>query len=134
LAEEQTKHETKLKSLEDEESKKIAVEVNNVRTRKAALDHCVQLGFTLVNTPEVHEIKPRASGMRGVKVDVDALKVGEIRSTVKPKNDRKIGLSTVPQNTELEHITSNQYANGSDEVEDFIKLDVGECHNYEVQN
>ena len=78
------------------------------------------------------EIKPRASGMRGVQVDVDALEVGETRSTVKLKNAKRIDLPMVPRDAAIEHITSNQYGNGSDEVEDFIKLDLDEGQDYGV--
>ena len=133
LAEEQTKHKTKLKSLEDEESKKIAVEVNNFE-RKKALEHCAQLGFTLANTPGVDEIKPRALGMRGVEVDFDALEVGESRSTVKPKSTKRVDLSGAPRDNGLELILSNERAGDSEEVNEFIKLDIGHVQDHETLN
>ena len=133
LTEEQTQHKIKLKSLEDEESKKIAVEVNMFK-RKVALDHCLQLGFTLANTPGVEEIKPRASGMKGVEVNFDDLEVGETHSTVKSKKTKRVDLSKVSQENGVELITNYQRAGDSEEVDEFIKFDVGEGHDHETLN
>ena len=133
LAEEQTKHKTKLKSLEDEESKKIAVEVN-VLERKMALEHSAHLGFTLANTPGVDEIKPRALGMKGVEVDFNALEAGNSRSTVKPKNTKKVDLSRMPQDTGVELITANKRVSNTEGVDEFIGLDIGEGQDHETLN
>ena len=73
--EEQTREKTRLKSIEDEESKKIAV-VINILERNAAL------GFTLVNTIGLEDGKPRVLGMKGVEVDFDGLEIGESRTDV----------------------------------------------------
>ena len=55
--EQQVTERTNLKSMEDEESKEIAVDVSDME-RKAALDHCVALGFAHANTEGIDEIRP----------------------------------------------------------------------------
>ena len=125
--------------MEDEESKKIAVDINIVE-RKAALDHCAALGFTLANTAGVDEIKPRALGMRGVEVDFDALDPAENRSSVKVKqdtkqNNKRVNLGDVAKTTKTEYIPSSHRDNGEDtDVHEYIKLDVGEGQDFETLN
>ena len=131
--EEQTREKTRLKSIEDEESKKIAVDIN-ILERKAALDCCAALGFTLANTTGVDEIKPRALGMKGVEVDFDAIKIGESRSNVKPKKaNSRVNLGGVPDHAKAEYIPMDQRSENG-EPEDFIKLDVGEGQDFEMLN
>ena len=111
--------------MEDEESKKIAVAVNNA-DRKAALDHCAQLGFTLGNTPGVDEIKPLFKGMKGI---------GKSRNTSKSgANKKRVDLDEVPNHVQTNYIPTGVLGN-SEEQEEFIKLDVGESQEYEsMQN
>ena len=131
--EEQTREKTRMKSIEDEESKKIAVDIN-VLERKAALDFCAALGFTLANTTGVDEIKPRALGMKGVEVDFDAIEIGETRSDVKPKKaNSRVNLGDVPDHAKAEYISTGQRSE-NEESEDFIKLDVGEGQDFETLN
>jgi len=135
LSEEQVRERTKLKSLEDEESKKIAVDINAVE-RKAALDHCNGLGFTLANTDGVDEIKPRALGMKGVEVDFDAIEMGERRSDVKPKdNGKRVNLGNAPKDAKAEYVPAGQVDEDENgDVEEFIQLDVGEGQDFEALN
>ena len=131
LTEETTREKTKLKSLEDEESRKIAVDVN-ILERQAALDHCASLGFTLANTSGVDEIKPRARGMKGVEVDFNAIEVSESRTDVKPKqSSKRVDLSNVPKDAKAAYIPSGQRGDGGD-LEEFIKFDAGEEHDFEA--
>lgn len=133
IKEEQTREKTRLKSIEDEESKKIAVDINALE-RKAALDCCAALGFTLANTTGVDEIKPRALGMKGVEVDFDAIEIGESRGDVKPKkSNSRVNLSDVPDHAKAEYISTGQRSEDG-EPEDFIKLDVGEGQDFETFN
>ena len=119
--------------MEDEESKKIAVDVN-VMERKAALDYCANLGFTLFNTPGLDEIRPRVLGMKGVEVDFDAIELGEGRSDVKVKqNKKRVDLGEIPNEGKVEFIPPRN-RDGDEKIEDFIKLDVGEGHAYESIN
>jgi len=124
-----------LKSMEDEESKKIAVDIN-VMERKAALDHCSEFGFTLANTPGVDEIKPRALGMKGIEVDFDAIEIGERRSDVKPKqNVKRVNLGDVPEEAKAEYVPTGQGDEDENgDVEEFIQLDVGEGQDFETLN
>ena len=134
--EEQTREKTRLKSIEDEESKKIAVDIN-ILERNVALDCCAALGFTFANTPGVEEIKPRALGMKGVEVDFDAIEIGESRSDVKPKKaNSRVNLSDVPDHAKAEYIPTVPTGQRSEdgEPEDFIKLDVGEGQDFEKLN
>ena len=131
MTEETTREKTKIKSIEDEESKKIAVDVNMME-RQAALDHCASLGFTIANTSGVDEIKPRALGMKGVEVDFNAIEVGERRSDVKPKQgSKRVDLSNVPKDAKAAYIPSGQRGEGGDS-EEFIKFDAGEEKDFEA--
>ena len=131
--EEQTREKTRMKSIEDEESKKIAVDIN-VLERKAALDCCAALGFTLANTTGVDEIKPRALGMKGVEVDFDAIEIGETRSDVRSKKaNSRVNLGDVPDHAKAEYISRGQRSE-DEEPEDFIRLDVGEGQDFETLN
>ena len=136
--EEQVRERTTLKSIEDEESKKIAVDIN-VMERQAALDHCATLGFTLINTPGVDDIKPQALGMKGVEVDFDAIDVGESRSDIKiRRNDKRVDLANVPRDAQAEYMPTGRYeedeGDEGNDVEEYIKLDVGEGQDFETLN
>ena len=134
LLEETTREKTKLKSLEDEESKRIAVDVN-VMERQAAIEHCAALGFTLSNTPGVDEIKPRALGMKGVEVDFDTIEIGESRSDVKPKvNSKRVDLGSAPKDEKAAYIPTADRREGEFNAEEFIKLDTGEWQDFEALN
>lgn len=131
--EEQVRERTKLKSIEDEESKKIAVDIN-VKERKVALDHCATLGFTISNTPGVDEVKPRALGMKGLEVDFDAIETGESRSDIKAKpRGKRVDLGDAPEDTKAEYIPSGLQG-GSEEGDEFIKLDVGDGQDFKTLN
>ena len=131
--EEQTRERTRLKSIEDEESKKIAVDIN-ILERKAALEYCAALGFTLTNTIGVDDIKPRALGMKGIEVDCDAIEIGGSRGDVKPKEaNSRVNLDHVPDHAMAEYMSTGQRLEGG-EPEDFIKLDVGEGRDFETLN
>ena len=131
--EEQTREKTRLKSIEDQESKKIAVDIN-ILERRVALEYCAALGFTLANTNGVDDIQPRALGMKGVEVDFDAIEVGDSRSDVKPKKvNGRVNLGGAPDHAKAEYIPAGQQIEGR-EPEDFIKLDVGEGQDFETLN
>ena len=123
------------KGMEDEESKKIAVDIN-IMERRVALDHCEALGFTLNNTPGVDEIKPRALGMKGVEIDFDAIDIGESRSDVKPKlKPKRVNLADAPKDTKAEYIPASRHDDEEEgDVEEYIKLDVGEDQGFETLN
>lgn len=131
--EEQTREKTRLKSIENEESKKIAVDIN-ILERKAALDCCAALGFTLANTTGVDEIKPPALGMKRVEVDFDAIVIGESHSNVKPKKaNSRVNLGGVPDHAKAKYIPTGRRREDG-EPEDFIKLDAGEGQDFETLN
>lgn len=130
--EEQVKEKTKLKAMEEEESKKIAVEVNTFE-RQAALDCCTNFGFTIFNTAKVDEVNPRALGMKGVDVDFSAIRK-EMLCKKQPKTKiEKVDLGTVPINATMEVLptSSPHWQYGS---EDFVKLDVGDGADFESLN
>ena len=129
--EEQTREKTRLRAIEDEESKKIAVDINDLE-RKAALDFCATLGFTLDNTPGVEEIKPRALGMKGAEVDFDAIEIGERQSDVKPKQGfKRINLGDAPTHTQAQYVPTGQHGENAD-ADEYIKLDIGEGQDFET--
>lgn len=119
--------------MEDEESKKIAVDIN-VMERKAALDCCTALGFTVANTSGTDEIKPKALGMKGVEVDFNAIEAGATRSTIKSKtNSKRVDLGSISKDEKATYVgTGNRGDNG--DAEDFITLDVGEGQDHETLN
>jgi len=136
IQEEQTRERTRLKALEEEESKKIAVEVNTVE-RKAAMDLCASLGFTLENTEGVTEIEPKALGMRGRQVDFAAIEKGDRRSDIKLKtpvakstNSKRVDLGSAPKDTLAEIIPSGRPGDEGEPGE-YIHFDLGEGEDFE---
>jgi hypothetical protein len=80
-----------LLSMEDEERKKLAIQVTH-KNRREAMEVCEGLGFTLHNVDGVTEIQPRALGMKGMDVDFSKLEfVGETESglRVTSKEEKK---------------------------------------------
>ena len=145
IKEETDREKTKLKSMEDEESKKIAVDINTIE-RKAAMDHCIALGFTLENTEGVNDIKPRALGMKGLEVDFDAIEPDEKPGTIrlknpstkpKPQNPKRVDLGAIPGNAQsfIPAARSNVHSAGDEnvkvEAEEFIKIDVGSEYQFQ---
>ena len=121
--------------MEDEEAKKIALEINDVE-RVWAMDCCAKMGFTLENTPGVDDIQPRALGMKGVDVDFSAIEPAERRTDIKKKSSgtKRIDLSQVPKDAEAEFIPSARRSSVDREPDEFIKIDVGEGQEVEPLN
>lgn len=148
IKEETSKEKTRLKNFEDEESKKIAVEVNQ-EERKRAMQLCASIGFTLQNTPGVADIKPKALGMKGVEIDFDAIEPAEKAGTIrlkdpstqpsKPKNPKRVDLGGISGNARSlipsQRSSGPQKADAQDEdgldTSGFIKLDVGSDHHHQ---
>ncbi len=112
------------------------MQINTVE-RKAALDFCRSLGFTIENTPGTDEIKPKALGIKGVDVDFDAIeksdKQGDIRlkkATAKPLS-RRVDLSKAAESVKVEYIstTPNEI---QDEGNEFIEFEIGQGHDYQA--
>lgn len=136
--EEQARQRTKLKSLEDEESKKIAVQINTAE-RKAAMDLCTSLGFTIENTPGTTEIKPKALGMKGVDVDFDAIEKAEkqgniqLRQDNSKSNSKRVDLGKSAADTKTEHVsTAETKVHPADD--EFIRFDVGDGQDFQTLN
>ncbi|KAL8760240.1 MAG: hypothetical protein Q9184_003397 [Pyrenodesmia sp. 2 TL-2023] len=132
IKEEQVRERTKLKAAEDEESKKIAVEINTAE-RKVALELCESLGFTVDNTSATKDIKPRALGMRGKEVDFDAIQIGHRQGDVKPSKRKRVDLGEVADNAR-ENLVPFRHDRKPTDDEDFIKLDIGQGQEHEVLN
>ena len=99
-----------------------------------ALELCAALDFTLGNTVGVDEVKPRALGMKGIDVDFDAIEVGESRTDVKPKKaNGRVNLGDVPDHTKAEYINTGEQRDDV-ELQDYIRLDVGEGQDFERLN
>ena len=84
--------------LEDEERKKLALEVSK-KNRQDALRVCEELGFTLQNVEGVTEIQPKTLGTKGMDVDFSKLEfvgnsasglrvIGKEQEVDKPKSKR----------------------------------------------
>jgi Small acidic protein family len=74
--------------VEQEESKRIEIEVN-LAERRRAMEVCAKLGFTLDNVKEVDDIKPKALGMKGQEVDFDILEIGDRPSELRVKDEKR---------------------------------------------
>ncbi|KAI4136347.1 MAG: hypothetical protein LQ341_005665, partial [Variospora aurantia] len=132
IKEDQVIERTRLKAAEDEESKKIAVEINNVE-RRIALDLCGTLGFTVANTPGAEDIKPRALGMRGKEVDFDAIQAGDRPGNVVSKKRKRVDLGEVAVRAHESLVPVRDDGNAADN-EDFIQFAVDRGQDHEVLN
>ena len=152
IKEAQVHERTRLNTMEEEERKRIAVEIAEFE-RKAAMEHCLSLGFTLENTEGVEDVKPRALGMKGMVVDFDAIEPDEERAGTirlkdptkasKPKNPKRVDLGVIPGNAQsfvpAARPPPRKTADGNDEnahveTEEFIKLDVGSEQQFQELN
>jgi len=144
IKEETSREKTRLKAQEEEESKKIAIEVNEAE-RARAMELCASLGFTLENTEGVLDIKPKALGMKGQEVDFDAIEPSDKAGTIrlkdpslaqqqqqqKPKNPKRVDLGGISGNARpLIPAARNRHSiKAEDEAStngaDFLKLDIG---------
>ena len=121
----------RLKALEDEEAKKLAVELVKIQ-REKALACCAALGFTLKNTEGVNDIKPKALGMKGMEVDFDAIQKGENKSDIQAKaKNRGVDLSSVPEHSKAEYIPNGQRSS-EEQLKEFIQFDVGKGQDHET--
>ena len=120
-AEEEKQYKRKLLTVEQEEIKRIATEIN-IAERKAALERCAQLGFYLTTTPGVDEIKPRAMGMKGREVDFDKIQTGDspLESRANSRSKR-IDLGDVADESKTQLIATGQNRRGGD-AGDFIEF------------
>ncbi|KAL8879932.1 MAG: hypothetical protein Q9198_002552 [Flavoplaca austrocitrina] len=132
IREQHVKERTMLKAAEEEESKKIAVEVNEAE-RRTALDLCESLGFTLDNTPGLENIKPQALGMRGKEVDFAAIQAGKREGDVEARKPKRVDLREIAQSVKETYIPTVS-SRTPDNVETFIKLDVGDGQDHESLN
>ena len=127
-----------MKSVEDEESKKIAVLIN-IAERQAALEVCGSLGFTIENTPGTNEIKPKALGMKGVDVDFDAIEKSDRQGDVRPKDNsckmssKRVNLSGAAEDANAQYVSTVQDGTHG-EGDEFIKLDVGDGQDFQMLN
>ena len=121
-----------LKAVENEKSKKIAVEVNEAG-RRTPLSLCETLEFTIANTPGTEYIKPRTLGMRGREVDANAIPAGKVQSNVEERRGKRVDLGEVAK-------TVNETYVPVDDVRDsvnnqpFNKFDVSESQDHEALN
>jgi len=142
IKEETSREKTRLKAQEEEESKKIAIEVNEAE-RARAMELCASLGFTLENTEGVSDIKPKALGMKGQEVDFDAIEPSDKAGTIrlkdpsliqqqqKPKTPKRVDLGGISGNARplIPHARKHNHLKAEDEAStngaDFLKLDIG---------
>ncbi|KAL9592960.1 MAG: hypothetical protein Q9219_007701, partial [cf. Caloplaca sp. 3 TL-2023] len=123
IKEEQARERTRLKATEDEESKKIAVEISDAE-RKVALDICETLGFTIANTSAAKDIKPRVLGLRGKEAEIDAVQALDRSSDLNPKNGKRVNLGAIAKQAQERISPTGDDANATVDKE-FIRLDVG---------
>ncbi|KAI4170748.1 MAG: hypothetical protein LQ343_004746 [Gyalolechia ehrenbergii] len=132
VKEEQVRERTRLKAAEEQESKKIAVEINDAE-RRMALDLCETLGFTIANTPGTEEIKPRALGMRGRVINFNFIKAPGGQGDANQKSNKRIDLGGAAGQAQ-EHLPPTHDHTNTTANEEFIKLDVGPGQDHEALN
>ena len=147
LREEERRRRKFLCTLEDEEGKRLALQVTRVH-REFAMAVCKELGFTMENVEGVDDIKPRALGMKGVEVDFDDLeeigdKPGGLRFKGQGEPEKPLlhrpDLSNIAQEKYLEEVFGggdDEEGDNGDQVEDeFLKIGTaGQTHHYEALN
>jgi hypothetical protein len=134
-----------LVAMEDEERKRLAVQVN-VKNRKDALEAAALLGFTLDNVEGVDEIQPRTIGMKGLQVDFNkleydgdrpsGLKLLDEKPRQKPRGNR-VDLGAVPDESQLRSIYAQEHASGPNASalgqQDFVGFGPGAAEGEEAQ-
>ena len=144
IREEERRRRKFLLTMEDEESKRIAVEVTNMQ-RRNALKVCADLGFTLENVEGVDDIKPRALGMKGQEVPFDKLEmVGERPSGLKVRGEEqrekprgnRVDLGAIPSEDMVFDVTNTFRGNADASMNaNFVELGSGEAgQDYEALN
>ena len=134
---EEKKHKTKVDNVEKQEAKKIAVEIADF-DRKMALECCAVLGYTLKSTPGVDDIQPILLGMKGQKVDFDALEIDETTHEVKLKDPKKstsggrVDLSTFSKDVDAYIGPSGPRDGDGDAAGDFLKFEAGDDQHFEA--
>ena len=107
--------------------------------RKAALDLCQALGFTIENTPGTDEIKPKALGMKGVDVDFDAIEKSDRQGDIRLKkptansSSKRVDLSKAAKSGKVEYISTGPNE-AQDEGNEFIEFEVGQGQEYQTLN
>ncbi|KAL8694142.1 MAG: hypothetical protein Q9218_001139 [Villophora microphyllina] len=124
IKEDHTKERARLNAAEEEESKKIAVEINEAE-RKVALNICQFLGFTIDNTPGTKDIKPRVLGMRGKEIDFEAIEAEHRQRHRKASGGGRVDLCIVARSATETLIPTDRELDLT-HGQDFIKLDAAE--------
>jgi len=122
--------------VEQEEAKRIEIEVN-LAERRRAMEVCAELGFTLDNVEGVADIKPKALGMKGQEVDFGIFEIGDRPSQLRIKDEKRalelkdgkakgnrVDLSKVADESKTKILTSDGSTPAGLEG-DFVSLDFG---------
>jgi hypothetical protein len=134
-----------LVAMEDEERKRLAVQVNR-HNRKDALEAAAALGFTLENVEGVDEIQPKTTGMKGLQIDFDkleydgdrpsGLRIAEERLRERPKGNR-VDLGAVPDESQVSSVFAPNHASGPNAntlgQQDFVGFDKDASRGPEAQ-
>ncbi|ERF68084.1 hypothetical protein EPUS_06895 [Endocarpon pusillum Z07020] len=134
-----------LTSMEDEERKRLAVQVN-VKNRKDALDAAAALGFTLENVEGVDEITPKTQAMKGLNIDFNkleydgdgpsGLKIIDEKAKEKPRGNR-VDLGAVPEESHTSPVFAQKHASGPNASalgqQDFVGFGADALQGHEAQ-
>lgn len=72
--------------------------------------------------------------MKGAKIDRDVMGVGEDRRTIQYENNKRVDLFGVSQGTGVESIPPGPLTDDSEEVREFINVDIGKSQDYKTLN
>ena len=104
INQERVKERTRMQALEDEEARKIAVEIAKIE-RQRAMAVCHSLGCTIANTEGTAAIEPNLPGLQGQEVDWSVLTqdFSEAAKNMMPEamfSSKRVDLSTAAKDTE----------------------------------
>lgn len=132
INQERVKERTRMKSLEEEEAKKIAVEIANVE-RARAMQACQSLGCAVENTIGIDEIEPRLPGLKGQEIDWSILDKEDEdpnafsikqASAATTKSSKRVDLSTAAKETQSISLVPSSTRNAPDpsSTSDFLSF------------
>ncbi|KAI9704407.1 MAG: hypothetical protein M1836_007270 [Candelina mexicana] len=134
IKEEEKQTKNRHKAIEEEELKKIEVELNTAN-RKEGLERAAELGFTLENVEGVKDIEPRVLGMKGKEVDFNKLeeaeKAAEARKLEKVKQSNRVNLGAIADDSKATLIRAGKRDDHVEAPGDFLQFEGGEGQDHE---
>lgn len=120
-----------LKSAEEREERKIAVDIS-IHERRQALEICKAFGYTLENSEGLDEIQPRILGLKGASIDIERALAGHSTAHTNSSEKKRVDLSAA-RGAQETYLAPTE-ARTDPAPEDFLRLEAGEGEDYEATN